>query len=234
MVIVIKHVIQEGPGFIADFLKEKRVSIKTIELEKGQALPQNFSNIKAVISMGGPMNVYEEEKYPFLKEEDTFLGDVIKNNIPFLGICLGAQLLAKSCGAEIKKNTCREIGWFKVKLTQIGISDPLFEGMDEEFEVFQWHEDQFQIPKNGILLATSHFCPHQVLKVGKCAYGFQFHIEVTPQMVESWVEDERDALDKEKGVSTIKIVKETHKKRDYLRTLTEKIIGNFLRLAQIL
>ena len=152
MILVIKHVISEGPGLLADFFKEKKFQLKVVELQKGQKLPESTNGFSAVISMGGPMSVYEENKYPFLKDEDRFLKEVVKKEIPFLGVCLGAQLLAKASGAKVKKGPCKELGWFKVSLTDEGIGDLLFAGIGKELNVFQWHEDEFEIPKKNPLV----------------------------------------------------------------------------------
>ncbi len=187
MILIIKHVTYEGPGTIEDFFKKEGFDLKTVELSKGDMLPQDLSNLEAVISMGGPMNVYEEDKHHFLKNEDVFLKKAIKNEIPFFGICLGSQLLAKASGAKVSKAPQKEIGWFKIHLTTDGKKDPIFRGLKDEFDVFQWHGDTFEVPEEGKHLAESLLCRNQALKVGPCAYGFQFHIEVTKDIIDDWV-----------------------------------------------
>ncbi len=189
MIFVIKHTPSEGPGTIADFLKEKDLRFREVELYAGDHLPTKLSEVDAVISMGGPMNVYEEEQYPFLMEEDEFFKKVLKERVPFLGICLGSQLLAKASNAKVTKAPIKEIGWSKVQLTKEGQRDPFFAGLDQEFDVFQWHEDTFAIPREGQHLAKSQECLHQALKVGACAYGLQFHVEVTDDMITEWIEE---------------------------------------------
>lgn len=182
MILVIKHVPQEGPGSIAEFFKE----VKTIELHRGDLLPSDVSGIDAVFIMGGPMNVYEEDKYPFLKDEDRFIKLLVREGIPTIGICLGAQLLAKACGAKVYKAPLKEIGWCAVELTEDGLKDSLFDEVPARFKVLQWHEDTFDIPEHGVLLAVGENCRNQAFRVGTCAYGFQFHIEVTPKMIIDW------------------------------------------------
>ena len=187
MILVIKHIAIEGPGTIEDYFRGRGFSIKTVELSKRDALPVDLSDVEAVVSMGGPMNVYEENEYPFLKEEDIFLKEIIKEEIPFLGVCLGSQLLAKAAGAKVTKAPKSEIGWFKVSLTVDGKKDPLFKGLNEDFDVFQWHGDTFTIPANGKHLAEAADCRNQAFRVGRCAYGLQFHIEVTQGIIEDWI-----------------------------------------------
>src|SRR3989338_6438604 len=187
MILIVKHVSHEGAGTIEEFVVKKRFDVRTLELYNGDAFPVELSGIDAVISMGGPMSVYEEDKHPFLKNEDVFLKEIIKHEIPFLGICLGSQLLAKAAGAKVVKAPKEEIGWFKVDLTKEGKKDSLFEGLDGPLDVFQWHGDTFDIPARGKHLAEAKDCRNQALKVGRRAYGFQFHIEVTKEIIADWV-----------------------------------------------
>jgi GMP synthase-like glutamine amidotransferase len=227
MVLIIKHVQIEGPGIIQDILEKKGYKIKVIELEEGEELPFDFKNIKAVIIMGGPMNVYEEEKYPFLKEEDKFIKKIMEKNIPILGICLGAQILAKACGAKVRKANVKEIGWYEVSLTEKGKKDILFKELGKELEVFQWHEDEFEIPEGGVLLAESKECKNQAFKIGKNAYGLQFHIEVTSEMVEVWLEDELNSKEQEKQNWAKGIIEETYNKKEQFLMQVDKILSNF-------
>lgn len=186
MILILKHISVEGPGSLGEFFKNTGRETETVELGKKDKLPRSFLGIDGIIILGGPMNVYEEEKYPFLKDEDVFLKKAINAGIPILGICLGAQLIAKAAGAKVKKAQQKEIGWYNVNLTADGKADPLFKNSDNELKVFQWHEDTFEIPENAVLLATSKSCRNQAFRLGKNTYGLQFHIEVTADMIESW------------------------------------------------
>ena len=202
MILIIKHISIEGPGTIGEFFKKTGREIQTIELDKNELLPESLSKIEAIIVLGGPMNVYEEEKYPFLKNEDAFLKRAIKEKIFILGICLGAQLLAKAYGAKVKAAQEKEIGLFKVNLTEEGMKDPLFFNLNRQLDVFQWHGDTFEIPDNSVLLATSPACANQAVRFSENVYGLQFHIEVSGSMIKEWVEEyfERsDAQSQQKG-----------------------------------
>ena len=187
-VLIIKHVEQEGPGLIKYCLKQENIPYQILSLNLSEHLPKpdDFTHI---VILGGPMNVYEEDRYPFLKNEDLFIKEAIQRGKRVLGICLGAQLIAKALGAKVFKAPAKEIGWYNVSLTKIGSNDPLFSDLPKLFPVFQWHEDTFEIPKAAKLLATSTSIPHQAFRYGENAYGLQFHLEVTEEMIQEWVED---------------------------------------------
>ncbi len=191
-ILVVKHVEQEGPGVLAKSFENAGWELVTVELGRGDALPDKLDDFAAVLLLGGPMNVYEEEAYPFLKREDSFIKEVLREEIPFLGICLGAQLLAKACGAPVLKAAQKEVGWYSVELTKKGRQDRLFRQCRGPLTVFQWHEDTFEVPEEGTLLATSEVVRNQAFRVGSCAYGLQFHVEVSEDMVRTWLRDEKD------------------------------------------
>lgn len=200
MIVFIKHITIEGPGTIADFLADNRIPSTVIDLSQGDRLPKLEKAFQSVISLGGPMNVYEEEKYPFLRDEDLLLKRVIEEEVPFLGICLGAQLIAKATGARVTKNPEKEIGWYKIVLNDYGLHDDLFRDFSEVFKVFQWHGDTFGIPEGGRRLAFSELCQNQVLKYGKNIYGIQFHVEITKDMIIQWADAYAKELESLKGI----------------------------------
>jgi len=187
IVLIIKHVDIEGPGLIENFLRQERIPYQILGLESGVHLPR-LDDLATIVVLGGPMNVYEEDHYPFLREEDLFIKEAIQRGKTVLGICLGAQLIAKALGAKIFKSPVKEIGWFDVSLTRIGSQDPCLSRLPKTFSVFQWHEDTFEIPNAGKLIATSTFVPHQAFRYGENAYGLQFHLEVTEEMIREWME----------------------------------------------
>jgi GMP synthase (glutamine-hydrolysing) len=198
-VLIIKHVDIEGPGLIEYCLNQTKIPYMIIHLKPGLHLPKldSFTNL---VILGGPMNVYEEDRYPFLKDEDLFIKEAIQNGKSVLGICLGAQLIAKALGAKVFKAPVKEIGWYDVSLTEEGSKDPFFSYLPNTFPVFQWHGDTFEIPPTGKLIATSSSAPHQAFRYGERVYGLQFHIEVTEEMIQEWIETYEEEF---KGLHTL-------------------------------
>jgi GMP synthase-like glutamine amidotransferase len=133
------------------------------------------------------MGVYDEAEYPFLQAENDFLQRAVAQGVPLLGICLGSQLLAKALGARVYRNPCKEIGWYTVDVTPAGCTDLLFTGVESPLAVFQWHGDAFDLPPGATLLASSPLCPHQAFRYGDRVYGLLFHLELTPEMIRTWL-----------------------------------------------
>lgn len=221
-VVVIMHAESEGPGTLREFLESRHARIHIVRLHAGDRFPGEREGFGAVVTMGGPMNVYEEDKYPFLRDETIFLQRAISSGVPILGICLGAQMIAKACGAPVRKAPISELGWNDVCLTDAGRYDGLFQGLPETLRVFQWHEDTFEVPSGGSLLAISKQCPHQAFRYGN-AYGLQFHVEVTREMLIEWFEasGERRA-----------IMREFDETGDILLHNARRMYANFLALAK--
>jgi len=189
MILFIKHIEIEGPETLGTYFAGQGYRLGVVNLHAGEKLPDDLKGLDAVIPLGGPMNVYEEDRYPFLKDEDIFLRKVLAANIPALGICLGAQLLTKAAGGRVVRSPQQEIGWFTIEMTPAGRKDPLLAGLPSPMEVYQWHGDMCE-PLNGeALLASSARCPVQALRLGPKAYGLQFHAEITEKSIDEWSAD---------------------------------------------
>ncbi|GMR05195.1 MAG: GMP synthase [Thermodesulfobacteriota bacterium] len=193
-ILIIQHVESEGPGIIGTAIAAAGFDMEYVRLYLGERVPQRADGFSAVIAMGGPMGVYEEKKHPFIKYELRLMEDAFKADLPVMGICLGAQMLARAAGAPVYKGRIKEIGFYKVRLTGHGVSDPLLTGLPPEFTVFQWHGDTFDIPPNSVNLASSDAFPHQLIRVGRRSYGFQFHFEVTLDMVKEFLQVNSEEL----------------------------------------
>lgn len=202
--LIIKNITTEGPGTIEDYLKTLKVPYRIVDLYKGEPLPdlEGFSHI---VIMGGPMAVYEMDKYPFLKDEALFIQKAIKAGKHILGVCLGAQMIAHILGARVYPGNEREIGWYSVSLTEEAIGDPVISELavdDKHAVVFQWHGDTFDLPEGAVRLASSELYPNQAFKFSDKVYAIQFHIEVTRGILKDWFENEKD-------VDIVKILNDT-------------------------
>lgn len=185
MVVVVEHVPWEHLDQWAPELQARGVAVRPVHLYDGEPFPA-LDDVRAVVVLGGPMNVHQEAKYPFLGEEGRFIRETVDRGIPYLGVCLGAQLLAKALGARVYANPVKEIGYYSIALTEAGRSDALLAGLPSPFATFQWHGDTFDLPAGTELLATSPTCPHQAFRYGTRAYALQFHLEAGPEMVADW------------------------------------------------
>jgi GMP synthase (glutamine-hydrolysing) len=186
---ILKHVANEGAGTIHDFLIDRKVPVRFIELYRGESIPDDLSRVRAVCVMGGPMNVDAESEHPFLAAEKKFIRTLMSGNIPVLGVCLGSQLIAAALGKKVYKASTPEIGWSDVSLTSAAADDPVFSALPQRsLSVLQWHEDTFDLPDGAVLLARGSEVPHQAFRAGRSVYGFQFHVEVTGSMLMDWFE----------------------------------------------
>ena len=233
MVLFIKHIDIEGPDTFGEFFRRRGIEAHTVDLHHHGSLPENTRGIDAVISLGGPMNVYEEKKYPFLKAEDEFIKKVLSQEIPFMGICLGSQLLAKACGARVTSSPNKEIGFFQARLSGDGQRDVLFQGLQERLEVFQWHEDMWELPSGASLLASSQGCPHQAFKVGPCAYGIQFHMEVTEPTIREWIGEYFTGKNAYEAKQKEKILKDYSEYKNSFHRMAETMYTNFLNVMDL-
>ena len=194
---VLQHTPSENLGTIEGVLRCHQVGFNYIETHIGKSVPAEMADKAGLIVMGGPMGVYEQAKYPFLRNEMHLIESALALGSPMLGVCLGSQLLAAVLGAEVKKGEKKELGWHAVTVTDFAAHDPLFTGVRPEFWPFHWHGDVFSLPQQAVSLASSHQTPCQAFRYGKNAYGILFHLEVTEeqitQMLTDFVEELREA-----------------------------------------
>lgn len=198
MIAILKNIKEEGPGTIEDYLREVSAGYRIFELGEGEA-PQNLEDFRALIIMGGPMGVYEMDRYPHLITASRLIREGVNREMNILGICLGAQLIAHCLGADVYLGHEKEIGWFNIEITADGIRDshmrqlathPGIGDFWKMFKVFHWHGDTFNIPMGAVRLASSSLYKNQAFRYGKNVYAFQFHIEVTEKMVYEWLKDD--------------------------------------------
>ncbi len=184
-VLALQHIRDDHPGLLGEMMQEYGIECESVNVEE-EPIPA-LDGYSALISLGGAQHAYDDVKYPYFVAEKAVLRHVVEQDIPFLGICLGGQLLADAMGATVGLHSMTEVGFFEVQLTEEGKSDPLFRGLPDNQQVFQWHEDVFDIPDEGIKLATDEHTPNQAFRIGRRAYGVQYHIELTPLMIDTWL-----------------------------------------------
>jgi len=176
----LQHVPFEGLGSIEAWLKEQDHSITVTRLYQNEPLP-SIENIDWLIVMGGPMSIEDHAIYPWLTAEKAFIKQALNQKKIVLGICLGAQLIADILGADITKNVFKEIGWFPIKTSEEAKASTIGTILPDQFEVFHWHGDTFDIPDRAIPLASSEACKNQGFMINERVIGLQFHLETTPE-----------------------------------------------------
>ncbi len=184
----LQHAPYEQPCYISKWLHHQSIPVKDVNLWSGDDLPE-VDEVSFLIIMGGPMNIYEEEKYPWLIKEKKFIRNVIDHNIPVLGICLGAQLISDVLGGTVTRLSYPEYGWVSVsRTTQVTESLPFSSIIPNDLIVFQWHQDTFSIPPGAIHLFKSDTCPHQGFIYNNSTIGLQFHPELDEHDIRMFLE----------------------------------------------
>ena len=179
----LQHVPFENPGIILDWAADGGHAVTCTNLYEVHTFP-DLTEIDWLIIMGGPMNIYEEERYPWLKEEKAFIQTAVQADKLILGLCLGAQLIADVIGGCVIKNPWKEIGWFTVNLTEEAQKHPAFSFLPKRPAVFEWHGDTFvDLPAGTVSLASNEACQNQAFAYGDRIFGFQFHLENTWEII---------------------------------------------------
>ncbi len=230
-ILVLQHARIEHPGSFQQFSKMDNHKLMTIHLDEGEKLP-TLDGFDALWVLGGPMDVWEEKKYSWLAQEKAIIRDAVKTRkMPFLGICLGHQLLAEALGGKCEKAEQPEVGIYQVQLTSAGIKDPIFKGISEQFFCLQWHGAEVtKLPYGAAHLASSKYCSIQSIRWGKNAYSLQFHVEVEKDTVQNWalIPEYSDALTISLGKDGAKILqKDCQKHMSEFNNIAQTIYKNW-------
>ena len=233
--LVFQHIDCEHPGSLRQFLAADGVHWDAVNLQHGESIPR-LEEYDALWVMGGPMDVWDVEEFPWLITEKAairrWVGELQK---PYLGLCLGHQLLADAMGGTCGPQKPAEIGILEVNLTEEGKRDPLFTGMPERQQCLQWHSVRVaQAPDDTAVLASSDICPVQAMRVGERAWSMQYHVEVEPDTVENWgaIPAYRDALATALGPNGLAEMKAgADNNIDSFTACAETLYRNFMRAA---
>ena len=237
-VIVLQHISIEDPGFIKDLMIKEGVKLTTIELDQGEKIPNDLTRFDAMFCMGGPMDTWMEKDYPWLIEEKKKIKEfVIELKKPYLGFCLGCQLLGEVVGGKVLKSTNPEIGMLNINFLENKKNDLLFNEFPDKITSLQWHSYEVKDLENNkdvTLLASSPETKYQIFKYQKHAYGIQFHIEVKDTTVGEWgcVPEYKSALEKQLGDNALQKFDEDAKVHmSDLNKYSEILYQNFKKLV---
>jgi len=222
--LILQHVPHEQPGYIAEYAREKNITLDVIELWKPYTIP-DARDYSGIIILGGPMGVYED-----FNSKNYELALIQKNlgSVPMLGICLGSQLIAHALGAKVQPNEKgKEVGYYEVELTEAGKRSPILNGFPPKIKVLQWHGDTFDIPKGADLLATSALCTNQAFSFQR-AFGFLFHFEFTLEMVKNQIEIDKEWIHKNFNLDEVKLLNEANELAPIMKSQCYRLLDNFL------
>jgi GMP synthase (glutamine-hydrolysing) len=235
-ILVFQHVPYEPLGTLDPLLRELGFRIRYVNFGRDSTLRPSLEGYAAVIVLGGPMNSDQIDSFPNLITEVEILRTAVEKGLSVLGICLGAQLLARALGGTVSRNRLREIGWHDVELTAAGRDDPVFSAFAKQQSVFQWHEDGIGLPPGAVCLARSTASEVQAFRYGEHAYGLQFHLEVDASLIERWltVPENRRILMDEGGHGTAEhIRRETPARVDDLQALSRATFSRWVERFEL-
>jgi len=225
---VLQHVPFEGPAAIADWAGAAGIEMAVTHLYRGDTLP-SLPEFGMLTVMGGPMSANDEGVYPWLAPEIALVFDAILAGKTVLGVCLGAQIIAKALGAKVYVAGQKEIGWFPVERAEA--AHPIFEGMPPAFTAFHWHGETFDLPADAVRLAKTAATPNQAFAAGEHVLGLQFHIEATPASVMDLLQNAADEIGNGAFEQSPDAIRSGIGPCANLTPLLSRVLGNLTRAA---
>jgi GMP synthase (glutamine-hydrolysing) len=226
-VYVLQHHPVENLGTIADALEAAALAWQYVRIFDGHPVPTGIKGAGGLIVMGGPMGVYQTDRYPWLLDEMKLIRDAIANRKPVLGVCLGAQIVAAALGAKVDRNPAgKEIGWHSARLGSEARGDRLMSGLADRFTPFHWHGDIFELPPDSVALASSDKTPCQAFRYGDNVYGLQFHLEVAQENVAAMAAQWPRELEREK-INAAAMVAECERYLPALNPIAEQVFSRW-------
>lgn len=228
--LVLRNAPAEGLGLIANAMRDYGVHHRYLDPPRGDALPKDLRGIGGLVVLGGPQAAYDADKQPWLAAEAALIERAANAGRPVLGLCLGAQLIAQALGGRVFAGERREVGWLPVRLTEDGQDDPLFVGAPEELTVFHLHGDTYELPPDGVNLATSAAYEQQAFRWGELVYGFQFHLEFTEAIISRLAtEPDSQRYITEAGADPKQLVADSAKHVAALTEVADQVFGRFFQ-----
>ncbi len=221
----------EEPGYIADWMDRQTYSMPVWRLFENPSLP-DVEDVDLLVVMGGPMNIYEEERYPFLAGEKELINACIKEHKHVLGICLGAQLIADALGEKVFMNREKEIGWFPTQPGNGNNDHEILSVFPETFTPFHWHGETFNLPEGARMLGSSDACRNQGFLYGDHVLALQFHLEITPQIIEGLLQHASDDLTAGTYVQSVPEIREGLEYCPENKAVLFKLLDRFLGPVQ--
>ena len=234
-VLALQFTWDDPPGYLGEIMREHGILYEVVKVDEA-AVPDP-TEYDAFIAMGGPQHVGVDDKYTYLAGVEEAIRKAVEENIPYLGICLGGQLLAHALGAAVKRHSMAAIGFYEVHLTDEGKADPIFQGLAGYQQVILWHEDMFELPTGAVKLATNAHTENQAFRYGCHAYGMQYHIELTPGMLDTWLHhpEYRQEMVKMRGVAAAtKFENDRPRLYPLYRRHARIMFENFLRIGELI
>ena len=226
-VLSIVHQEDAAAGVFADAVAERGAQLTEWVISNGSPPNGRPESYDAVLIFGGAMHVDQESGHPWLRDEDELIRDLGARGVPMLGVCLGAQLIAKALGARVGALPSPQIGWFDVEQTSEAAGDPVFAGLPRRFSSFQWHSYAFELPPNAVPLARDPVCL-QAYRAGESAWGVQFHAEVTKESVDDWF---RSSKPPDAPLDLPALQEETSEKIAAWNSFGKRVCGAFVDFA---
>ena len=238
-IIILQHIKIEDPGFIKDLMIKDGAELTTVELDEGEKIPTDLSKFDAMFCMGGPMDTWMEKKHPWLVDEKKAIKEFVVNlQKPYLGFCLGCQLLGEVVGGKVVKSKPSEIGILEIDFIKSKNNDLLFSSFPDKIKSLQWHSYEvvdLEKKKDVTLIASSAVTKYQIFRYKKHAYGIQFHIEIKDTTVNEWgcVPEYKSALEKELGPDALeKFDLAAKENMANMNKYSQILYNNFKKLAQ--
>jgi GMP synthase-like glutamine amidotransferase len=226
-VAILRHARIEGPGHFAAYLERRSIPRRLIAIDGGEELPRDVRAFSGLALMGGPMSVHDA--LPWIAPELELVREAVRNDVPVIGHCLGAQLMASAFGGEVHAAPAKELGWGEVRVADNALAREWF-GELQSFEAFHWHGESFSNPPGATRLLTNSLCPNQAFAIGR-HFGMQCHVEMTEELVRSWCDAGRDEIAAGAGSPGVQTAREMlhglERRLEALREVADLIYGRW-------